>query len=907
MQVEALLDLARRLYNRGFNVVPVDSEKRPAVKTWGADKRLAWEEIAEAIRSGRATGIAIVGGPIEGSDYYIVWLDADDPDTAAALLREVYGDNWREVLCGPTWAFCVNTGARPKGQVKCENGICHTPEGDVPADQVKRGFSIGVRVPKDCAPKQKIPGNPIEVLVNGYQVVSGLHPSGLEYTPMSPQYGEGVILSCEEWRRLLAKIQEAKGKKEEPKPVEPQPVETRGNGRPAARGWRRLTPQEIDALVNIVKPAYVRGFRNRIVLCLSGLGAKWGVHPIDIAQAIIRLHSETQDEDKLVERLSPIQYSYSKASPEKWAEVEPEFKAWLEQQGISRLYGSPKGVEEVAGSSCLREVFTEVLGEEEAQARMRALRPIFVPHKGRMEDLSALAKRKVKEKFWEKLYYAIAMELMRRHVIKTFYQKTNSGEADIGIYCYNGLTYEPCEKVLESEIERLVESYPTLRVKTTNKVVREALAKIRRLTREPLRYEPMVIAFENALFDWDAFLKGGSIKDAVREPSPDLIAFHRLPHKLRLDVDVNPSTPQEFEELAQKLCPKSLEAFKAWVGEDRLLLFEIIGYTLYPKYSLHKAVMLLGSGRNGKSTYLKVIQRILGPWNYTAKSLHELADPNRPFARADLFRKLANIGGDLPRKPLEDTGYFKQLTGEDPITADRKYKDPITFYNYAKMLFAANTLPEVNEDTEAWWRRWIIVEFPNRFPDDPTFFERTFTEEELEGIIVVALYAIREVLRRGRFSIEGTPRDFRMEWRKRTHPVSAFIEIMLEHGFDGWRLVKDPSGRVERDQLYEIYTKWAEAEEVEAVAKNRFTAEMEKLGYPHVKIHNVVHYKGLRLVRDGQPDLLGGGEPPDSGEPPSDVNPPPTEESGKAAPVEQWEEEGVKIEKFKAKDVLERI
>jgi len=836
MQVEALLDLARRLYNRGFNVVPVDSEKRPVVKTWGADKRLEWREIEEAIRSGRATGIAIVGGPIEGSDYYIVWLDADDPDAAAALLREVYGENWREVLCGPAWAFCVNTGARPKSQVKCEGGICHTPEGDVPADQVKRGFSIGVRVPKECAPKQKIPGNPIEVLVNGYQVVAGLHPSGLEYTPMSPQYGEGVVLSCEEWRRLLAKIQEAKGKKEEP--AEAQPVEApRGNGvKPAVKGWRRLTPQELTALVEIIRPAYTRGYRNRIVLCLSGLAAKLGIHPIDIAQAVIKLHSETQDEDKLVERLSPIQYSYGKASPEKWAEVEPEFRAWLEAQGIGRLYGSPKGVEEVAGASCLKQVFTEVLGEEEANRRMRELRALLV---------SRLAQVKVKVKDWEELYYTIAMELLKRHVIKTFYQKSVSGENIIGIYCYNGLVYEPCEVELMAEIERLVANRRDLRIKTTRKVVNEVMAKIQRLTATPLEYEPMALAFDNAIFDWELFLKTGSIKEAVRQPTPDLIVFHKIPHRLRTDVE-----PAPIEELAQKLCPRTLETFKAWVGDKWPLLFEIIGFTLYPRYDLHKAVMLVGEGSNGKSTFLRLVRHILGSWNVSSVSLQDLADPEKRFAAAELYRKLANIYPDLPSRALKDSGRFKALTGEDAITADRKHRAPITFVNYAKLIFSTNILPEVNEDSYAFWRRWLVIEFPNQFPLDPTFFERTFTKEEVEGIIVVSLYAIREVLKRGKFSFEDTPQDTKEVWRRRVRPVYAFVRTMLEQGYDGARLVEDPNGHVRRDDLYELYVKWAEAEEVEVVRKDKFTKEMEKLGYRRVLIHGEAYYKGLRLVRE---------------------------------------------------------
>jgi len=44
----------------------------------------------------------------------------------------------------------------------------------------------------------------------------------------------------------------------------------------------------------------------------------------------------------------------------------------------------------------------------------------------------------------------------------------------------------------------------------------------------------------------------------------------------------------------------------------------------------------------------------------------------------------------LPSKALRETGYFKGLTGEDPLSPDRKNKERITFENYAKLIFSAN-------------------------------------------------------------------------------------------------------------------------------------------------------------------------------------------------------------------------
>jgi len=99
--------------------------------------------------------------------------------------------------------------------------------------------------------------------------------------------------------------------------------------------------------------------------------------------------------------------------------------------------------------------------------------------------------------------------------------------------------------------------------------------------------------------------------------------FHLIPHRLAVDrQEVREVVAQyeagslSLEDVAKRLCPKAYKAFNNWVCKRRgdsggggggecgkwVVLVEVIGYTLYPKYDLHKAIMLVGSGSNGKST-----------------------------------------------------------------------------------------------------------------------------------------------------------------------------------------------------------------------------------------------------------------------------------------------------------------
>ena len=87
------------------------------------------------------------------------------------------------------------------------------------------------------------------------------------------------------------------------------------------------------------------------------------------------------------------------------------------------------------------------------------------------------------------------------------------------------------------------------------------------------------------------------------------------------------------------------------------------------------------------------------------------------FKSAEMYGKLANLCGDLPSKPLSDTAMIKMLTGEDASTHEQKYRDPFDYYNYAKQVNATNEVPKTWDDTLAFHRRFLIIQFLNTFTE----------------------------------------------------------------------------------------------------------------------------------------------------------------------------------------------
>jgi putative DNA primase/helicase len=79
------------------------------------------------------------------------------------------------------------------------------------------------------------------------------------------------------------------------------------------------------------------------------------------------------------------------------------------------------------------------------------------------------------------------------------------------------------------------------------------------------------------------------------------------------------------------------------------------------------------------------------------------------------YGKIVNICGDIPDSKMHKTKIFKKLTsGLDLIDGENKYQDSFVFKNTAKLVFSANSLPEVERD-KAYYRRWQLILFPNNF------------------------------------------------------------------------------------------------------------------------------------------------------------------------------------------------
>ena len=248
--------------------------------------------------------------------------------------------------------------------------------------------------------------------------------------------------------------------------------------------------------------------------------------------------------------------------------------------------------------------------------------------------------------------------------------------------------------------------------------------------------------------------------------------------------DLKPHNPEFFftwkinAEYNPEAKGEVVEKFLSTVSEDREILEEIVAYTLIHGQPFKKFFVLLGPTDSGKSTFIYLIERFLGKENCSNVPLQVL-ERNR-FAPAELVGKLANLFADLPPARLDACPILKAITGEDTIFVERKFLKGYFSKIDAKVIFSANTLPEVDE-TDAFWNRVVIIRFPHRFPKNEKFKEELTKPEELSALLNIVLKTIPRLFEK-RFETGDINRAVRL-WRLASDPLSVFIDEKIEIHF----------------------------------------------------------------------------------------------------------------------------
>jgi putative DNA primase/helicase len=229
--------------------------------------------------------------------------------------------------------------------------------------------------------------------------------------------------------------------------------------------------------------------------------------------------------------------------------------------------------------------------------------------------------------------------------------------------------------------------------------------------------------------------------------------------------------------------------------ERQRVLAEYLGFVFIKHGSNalkeEKALILYGTGANGKSVFYEVVNSLLGAENVGSYSLQSLTNDNGYF-RAKLANKLLNYASEINGN-LE-ASIFKQLVSGEPVEARLPYGQPFILKQYAKLIFNCNELPKDVEHTPAYFRRFLIIPFDVTIPphEQDKNLHTKIIETELSGVFNWVLLGLNRLLEQKRFSNCEAAQQAVEQYKIESNSVQMFLnENEYKSSLTNYKLIKD--------------------------------------------------------------------------------------------------------------------
>lgn len=345
--------------------------------------------------------------------------------------------------------------------------------------------------------------------------------------------------------------------------------------------------------------------------------------------------------------------------------------------------------------------------------------------------------------------------LFSRYMIQE--QNTIYTNGQLCIYDPERGFYDPNMRLIKHTMIKLFENIP---MNKRNEVYDYLTIEAPQREQSSRRY----ILFKNGVYDLEERRLCGH--------SPKYVISNQIPWNYN---------PNAYSELADK----TLDKLACNDPEIRALIEECIGYCFYRDSKLGKCFILTGEKNNGKSTFIFMVNNLLGDDNYSSVDITNLA---RELDIASLSNKLANIKDDIADNYMDglNVSLFKQIVTGNRCRGKFLYQDPFDFYPYATLIFSANSIPRIKDPTGAVTKRMVIIPFNAVFtkedPDfDPFINEKLCTPECMEYLIKIGVEALTRVIMRNGFSTCGAA-DKEMELYKVGN--DSVLSFIVEYGED---------------------------------------------------------------------------------------------------------------------------
>lgn len=321
-----------------------------------------------------------------------------------------------------------------------------------------------------------------------------------------------------------------------------------------------------------------------------------------------------------------------------------------------------------------------------------------------------------------------------------------------------------------------------------------------------------------------------------------------LPHTPRLFALAKISIPYDPNAPLPVVWLGFLESVFKNTSDVIPVLQEMMGYMLVADTSQHKAFMLIGPPRCGRSTIARILEKLVGKDYFAGIKLNTLSEQ---FGMQSLIPKLVAVVTDARMSARTDRGSLMEtvlnITGDDSVTVARKNQTAWEGHLMFRLLVIANELPKFEDMSGAFASRFILLTTDMSFlgKEDLSLGEKL--EAELPGILLWAIDGLRRLKDRGKFVQPESSAMLIRHFEMASSPALAFVTDCC---------VLEPDAVVSKDTLYNAYTQWQASEgRTYALDKNTFASKLYSAfpgliteGRPREGGKRSYVFRGIRLL-----------------------------------------------------------
>lgn len=327
----------------------------------------------------------------------------------------------------------------------------------------------------------------------------------------------------------------------------------------------------------------------------------------------------------------------------------------------------------------------------------------------------------------------------------------------------------------------------------------------------------------------------------------DLKSGKLLPHSA--EAMLSKMTACEYSPNAD--CPLWKNFLQDIFASDKDMMHYIqkaVGYTLSGSVQEQCLFILIGNGRNGKSTFLDIISDLAGDYAANIQPETIMVKKMPSTANSDIARlKGARLVTTTETNDgvRFNEGLLKQLTGGDKVTARHLYGHEFEFRPEFKIWLATNHKPVITGLDDGIWRRIHLIPFGVQIPAEKV--DKNLKDKlkaEYTGILNWAAEGFLLWTQEG-LKQPGIVRQATADYKTEMDVIAAFLDECTRRG----------PGEVRANDLYLAYRQWAEENGHYKWSNQRFGREISKR-YSREKDRLGYKYLGLQLLEDRQPYRL---------------------------------------------------